>query len=39
MDFVYFEDRKGISQDFSDNGLHNSKYTKNQPIENFVKRA
>jgi hypothetical protein len=25
---------KGISQDFSDCGLHNGKYTKNQLIEN-----
>ena len=29
MDFVNFTDMKGISQDFSDCGLHNDKYTKN----------
>jgi hypothetical protein len=30
---------KWISQDFSDCGLHNDKYTKNQPIENDGLRA
>jgi hypothetical protein len=28
-----------ISQEFSDCGLHNGKYTKNQPIGNCVFRA
>jgi len=30
---------KGISQDFSNCGLHNGQYTKNQPIENCGLRA
>ena len=30
---------KGISQDFSDCGLHNDKYTKFQPCENCELRA
>ena len=39
MDFVNFTDIKGISQDFSDCGLHNDKYTKYSPNKNCVKRA
>jgi len=33
--FGNFTYMKGISQAFSNCGLHNDKYTKNQPIKNF----
>ena len=39
QDLANSTDMKGISQDFSDGGLHNSKYRKNQPIENCGLRA
>ena len=32
MNFVNFISMKGISQDFSNCGLRNDKYTKNQPF-------
>ena len=39
MHFDNFAYMKGISQDLSDCGLHNDKYTKNWPMENCVNRA
>jgi hypothetical protein len=39
MHFGNFTDMKGISQDFSDGGLHNDKYTKYTPSENCGFRA
>ncbi len=39
MHYGNFTDIKRISQDFSDCGLHNDKYTKFQPCENCELRA
>ncbi len=39
MHFGNFTDINGISQDFSNCGLHNDKYTKNLSNENRVFRA
>ena len=39
MYFSNFTYMKGISQDFSDCGLHNDKYTKISPRKNCVNRA
>jgi hypothetical protein len=37
--FCNFTYMKGISQDFSDCGLHNDKYTKYSPNKNCVNRT
>ena len=39
MHFGDFTDIKGISQDFSDCGLHNDKYTRFHPCEKCGLRA
>ena len=39
MHFGKITDMKGISQDFSDCGLHNDKYTKYSPNKKCVNRA